>query len=201
MPKVKRIVTYSCEICGAEYTSREGAVECEKLGVAIPEYMPLRVVELVGFSGEQELTTLSGYKLKAENGAMGIVDEYEYDGDRYDPHKLPAYYLIRLAAQNGQGKRDAVISREHLRAWVIKKDAPCPLCSGETVPTTHSYLELTWNLPLNMRGVAPARECSNCGVKFLTTRQSREVEAIIKKKMKRPLANRARLIKNEEFQY
>lgn len=196
MPKKKVTITYLCEICLSEFPYQESALVCEKRGVAIPDFKSNEVIELVGLL---QVTVFSGFKVKLQNGTKGIVNSGGCGrrDDYVEPHKLPAYYEVWIQTPGGPDKKEIVeILRENLRKVIVKDGAFCPLCASAAKPVKevcHMFLTTKSELPL-LKNV-PMQKCSNCNAEFFTTEQSKKVELLVRKKIKWPVANTQRLLK------
>ena len=204
MPEKKVTVTYLCEICTEEHNDRESALECEKRGVAIPEFKRHEVVEFVGLSGDVIVTVSSGFRVNVQNGTKGVVHDAVVDNDKsFDPHRLLAYYEVWIRTVGGTYKKElAAISREDIRKVTVRDGALCPLCessTGITKDVSGPVLNIGDRLPF-LRNV-PMRKCSDCDVEFFTTQQSKRVGLLIKKETRWPLANTQRLVREDQFQF
>ena len=203
MPKKKVTVTYLCQICLDEHKNRADALQCEERGVAIPEFKRHEVVELVGSSSNKYITVSSGFNFRIQDGTKGVVHDDGGNDDKIDPHLLPAYYEVWIQTSGGPYKRElATVARKYLRKVTINDGASCPLCasSAEMAKDICSPF-LTIGSGLFLFKNVPTHKCSNCCVEFFTTKQAKKVELLAKKRIKWPLADTHRLIRELEFRY
>lgn len=207
MPKKKVVVTntYSCNICFEEYQSLDDAVQCERRGIALPEFKEHEIVELINIPAGKKATVVSGHKTVIQNGMKAVIHSDNFK-EKHNPHQLPAYYEVWIATPNGKYNREVTgFSRENLKKAVVENGSQCPLCSLEATLTEKihgGYLCSMDGLPYI--GKVLMYKCKNCNAEFFTDSQSRYVELATKRKMKRTkkkLANTKQLIKKKEFQY
>ena len=204
MPKKKVTVTYLCEICSSEYGNKEGALECEKGGIAVPEFKRFEVAELVGFSDKEQnfVEASSGLKFEVRNGMKVVVQDCGGVSSSINPHLLPFYYEVWFYPGSPFKKHLVSFSRENIRKIAIKNGTICPLCSRSAFTTDYIFgpvLTLGSGLPF-LRNI-PIQGCCYCEVKFFTTQQLKKVELFIKKNTKWPLANTRRLVEELRFQH
>lgn len=201
VPKKKITITYLCEICFSEHNGLEGALVCEQRGVFIPEFKRHEVVELVGLSADVQVRVSSGFEVRVQNGTKGIVHGEGLSHELSSPHQLPTYYEVWIQTSGGPYKREvAEFSRKNLKIITVKDGTFCPLCASGAKPAKeahYTFLVLGKGFPL-LKNV-PMYKCSNCNAEFFTIEQSKKVELLIGKKIKWPVANTHRLLK--EFQF
>lgn len=185
MPERKVTVTYLCGICSYEYQSQEDARDCEKDGVAIPEFERKEVVKLVGFPD-------------VPSGTKGIIHSEGGESD-FNPHLLSVYYEVWTKNYFGSIKRKLVcISREHLVKVEVEDNVCCPLCNSNSRAQEGTFDSDCWLFPLVKVVI---QKCLGCGAEFLTTNQLRKAQLIVQKKVRWPLVDTRRLVKEHQFQY
>jgi hypothetical protein len=208
----KKVVTtkFACGICETEFETREAALECEKQGVALPEFKRFEVVEFVNLSETVMTRTVSGFQTLVQNGTKAVIYDNAKEGQP-DPHLLPLAYDVWLYTPGAKiGNRDSlrelalVVEQNLLKRVGINNDNCCPLCGSGNVATTrevvaYDYLGLRSGLPLLKE--VEVQKCSNCTVTFLTTAQSRKIDQLVRQRCKWPIANTKKLIRNHEFDY
>ncbi len=200
---VQEIKTYlfQCEVCGKVHQSSRrhaaevAALQCEKSGIALPEFKTFDVVYAHNGKGQ----TLRGIVLR-------II---HWDNS----HLLPKIYIVSFGRHNMRE-----VLRENMKAANVparKGDKlACPICnSGKVLEANfedyHPYsnaghVGLTAYPrmhPLVIHGVAISW-CRDCSSSFFTSEQSRLVSREIKnifKGISMPIANRAELIRHNRF--
>ncbi len=204
MPKKKVSITYLCEICLSGYKNRIDALACENSGVAIPEFKCHEVVQLVGLSAGVNVTPLSGFKFELKNGILGIIHDIEsYVDLNINPHLLPAGYSIWIRTLSEPSQRELInISREKLRKVTVREGTACLLCASR-IETKKDFYSPVFNLGSKLPFLKdiPICCCLNCNAEFFTTKQSRNVDLLIQKKIKWPLADTRHLVRKCQFQY
>lgn len=204
MPKKTIITKYACDFCLTEYSSKEDALNCEKRGIAIPEFKLHQVAAIIQFGTRSFLRTVSGLEVEIRNG-LNVVIAGEDRGDESEwvnPHLLPFYYDVWIPVPAIHKREIARVSRDNLKKISVKDNARCPIC-GATVIVTKikcgAYLEFGSGLPL-MKNL-PVCRCPVCKTEFFTSKQSGFAEAVMRKNTKKPLADTKLLVRNREFQH
>lgn len=203
---MKKVVktTYACGICNHEYDKPEGALECEKSGTAIPEFKQFEVIELVGIKPGELIQTVSGHKIPFRPGMKAVIHD-NAKGGWPDPHLLPKAYEVWVlkVSQSHKDKRELIsgVEREYLKRAGTKRGLICPLCESATFPVqerSYDYFQFGSGLPL-LENIS-ARECKECDAKFFTDSQSLGVETTIRKRIKWPIANTEKLVREYQFE-
>lgn len=203
---MKRVVkvTYACEICDHKYDTPQGALECERTGIAIPEFKRFEVVELINLRPGETLRMESGFEFPFQPGLKAVI--HENANESTNPHLLPSKYSLWFSTLK-ERQFGSSVPREFLKKVRVKSWPTCPLCKSPTGPvqieTPYDYLYYSPFLP-SLRRVT-ARMCAKCNVKFFTDDQSKKVESLMKKelktKVKWPIADTKKLVKECAFEY
>lgn len=202
MPKKKVTVTYLCEICSSEHKDRKGALDCEKRGIAIPEFHRYEVVKLANLPNDM-IKTFSGLlKINANDVSCIVHDDARCGDEDLNPHLLPLCYEIWIPTPDRSRKRElASVSRENLRKVTVKDKTSCPVCKGRA-ETIKDFYNQTFFIEAELPFLnIPMQKCLKCGERFFTTRQLGRVKLAIKKDNKWLWADIRRLIRNYQFQY
>ena len=184
---MKKIVksTYACEICSHEFDTPQNALECEKRGLALPEFKEYEVVEFANLRGVVKAQTISGFKIQIKNGTKAIIKN-DAKEDWPNPHLLPQEYDVWVHTPGKTIGDRAVfreivgnVGRKNLRKVHIVNGNICPLCNTTLVKNkqdkSYSYLGFDRNLPLlRVRG----QLCSHYNADFFTKEQSKKVETL-----------------------
>ena len=207
---MKKIVksTYACGICFHEFNTPQGALECEQRGLALPEFKEYEVVEFVNLKGVVKAQTISGFKIEIKNGTKAIIKDDTRE-DLPNPHLLPLEYDVWVHTPGKTIGDRAVfrdiagsVGRKNLRKIRIVSSNLCPLCNAMWVQTdwtrTFAYLGLGRKVPFLSLEV---QVCFHCNAKFFTTEQARKAEALTRKKVKWPIADTKKLVKEDAFEW
>ena len=207
---MKKIVksTYACEICSHEFDTPQNALECEKRGLALPEFKEYEVVEFANLRGVVKAQTISGFKIQIKNGTKAIIKDDTRE-DLPNPHLLPLEYDVWVHTP-GKTIGDRVVFREtagsvgrkNLRKVHIVNGNMCPLCNMTLVQSnqdkSYLYLGLDHKIPFL---AVEVQVCLYCNAKFFTTEQARKAEALTRKKVKWPIADTKKLVKEDAFEW
>lgn len=202
---MKKVVktTYACGICDDEYDKPEDALECEKKGVAIPEFKQFEVVKIIDFKFGLLLKASSGFKTPFWTGIKAVVHNNPARSWP-NPHLLPYAYEIWISTLGGPYKKELIsIPRKHLKRVRIRGGLICPLCESVASPANktgfYNFFSFGSKLP-HLINIS-MRRCQECNVEFFTDDQSLKVETTLRKKIKWPIANTRTLIRESAFQY
>ena len=206
---MKKIVksTYACEICSLEFDTSQDALECEKRGLALPEFKECEVVEFANLKGVVKAQTVSGFKIEIKNGTKAIIKDDARE-DWPNPHLLPLAYDVWVHTPNKTIGDRAIfreiascVGRKNLKKVRIVSSNMCPFCNAVSVQNdwdkSYTYLGLGHKIPLL---VVEVQVCLHCNAKFFTTEQARKAEARIRMKVKWPIADTKKLIKEDAFE-
>jgi len=196
-------VTYACEICDREHNTAQRALECEKRGIAIPEFKHFEVVELINLKSGETLIMESRLRFPFQPGLKAVIHENS-DEECDNPHLLPYKYSLYFSTPEGL-QLGSGVSREFLKKVRIKDGLTCPLCKSPANPIrerAYDYLYYSVGLPLLTK--ISVQRCTGCNVKFFTYAQSVKVGLLMIKKLrakaKWPIANTKKLVREFDFQ-
>ena len=202
MPKreVRTEIIWKCNLCHSEHSSKEAAQDCEKRGLALPEFKKWDLVLI---------------KPKDSKEFLGEVVSYGPDEGFPDPHMLPGYYDVNVTyrdynpgnhkpLENNSLRRHGItIPRDVMKPYIIKSGAICPMCES---PSIRKEVQRVYDpyclLQLNFLVNIELSRCGSCGLYFFNKTQSRVVTRKILSKLRgKKLADTKRLAREHEYQY
>lgn len=205
MPRKKVVITYICDICHHEHTTKENALACEARGLAIPEFKRHEVVRLAGLpNGSEEIHVSSGFQFNVRDGAMLVISDNGRD-EIPNPHMLPYSYdaWIQTHGRPAGDHREIVggIPRTYLRKASIRSGAVCPLC-GSATQQVKQYLVGLLGLGDGFPPIkkVPMHECQRCKIEFFSDDQLKNAESKVRSRTKWPIADTHHLIRKDQFE-